>query len=290
MIVLLLAGAGVGAGVWMLASAFVPQRPDLVAALTGARKIGVPRPAVVSPGKGVQARLESALSRWRIATPDADLAVAGVTRGRFLLLRVGVVSGCLLLGQIYTAVVWALDLGISPALPQVMFLLLAIIGWVAVGFWVKDLAAARRRQMRFALVSYLTLVALHRAAGSAMGEALAVAATASPAWTFRRIGERIARSSRSGESPWSGLADLAEELGIKELSDIASIAHTAGTGGAGVYGTLMARAGSLRRELQKREETLAVQAATKLALPRVLLVLVSIGFMAFPAAMKLLVA
>ena len=137
--------------------------------------------------------------------------------------------------------------------PAAVGLILAAVTWLTVGVVVHAQAESRRREMRYALVSYLTLVALHRAAGQAMGKSLELAATSSSAWTFQRIAQRMALATRSGSNEWAGLAGLAAELGIDELSDLASIADTAGVAGAGVYSTLMARAQSLRHELQTKE-------------------------------------
>ncbi len=291
LIELLLAGAGVGVGLWMLLLVLVPERTDLVTALQRPRRIVSLQPLLIeetASGKGLaglQERVERRLARLQLSTPDGDLAVAGISRGRFLLIRVAAVLGALLCGQVYSLALLALGLGIPIAVPQLLFLVVAVVAWFSVGLWVRELAANRRREMRYALVSYLTLVALHRAAGLAMGAALRTAASSSRA--FRRIRDRIDRSARAGESAWIGLADLAAELGIDELSDIAAIADTAGTQGAGVYMTLMARASSLRRELQKAEETLAAQTSTKLAIPRVLLAFATFAFLLFPALMSL---
>lgn len=293
LIELLLAGAGVGAGLWMLLLVLVPERTDLVTALQRPRRIVSLQPLQIeqtASGRGLaglQERVERRLARLQLSTPDRDLAVAGISRGRFLLIRVAAVLGALLCGQVYSLVLLALGLGIPIAVPQLLFGVVAVVAWFSVGLWVRELAANRRREMRYALVSYLTLVALHRAAGLAMGAALRTAAASSSSRTFRRIRDRIDRSARAGESAWIGLADLASELGIDELSDIAAIADTAGTQGAGVYMTLMARASSLRRELQKAEETLAAQTSTKLAIPRVLLAFATFAFLLFPALMSL---
>lgn len=292
LIELLLAGAGVGAGLWMLLLVLVPERTDLVTALQRPRRIVSLQPLQIeqtASGRGLaglQERVERRLARLQLSTPDRDLAVAGISRGRFLLIRVAAVLGALLCGQVYSLVLLAFGLGIPIAVPQLLFGVVAVVAWFSVGLWVRELAANRRREMRYALVSYLTLVALHRAAGLAMGAALRTAASSSSR-TFRRIRDRIDRSARAGESAWIGLADLAAELGIDELSDIAAIADTAGTQGAGVYMTLMARASSLRRELQKAEETLAAQTSTKLAIPRVLLAFATFAFLLFPALMSL---
>jgi len=292
LISILLAGGAVGLGMWIIAIGLVQPRPDLVATLTA------PRPVTASRRQELQtlsrqrfrAGLEDRLGRWQIAVPSKDLAILGLAKGRFLLWRIGVALLLLLTGPLYAVLIWALGAGVPYVVPQLFGLVAAGIGWYSVGVWIRDRSSTRRRQMRYALVSYLTLVALHRAAGLGMGAALARAAESSPAWTYRRIGDRIASSAREGESPWTGLSDLALELGINELADLASIAHTAGQRGAGVYSTLMARAASLRRELQKQEETAAAQTTTYLVLPMLLMLIAAMGFLAYPALTTFLTA
>jgi len=287
---LLGAGAAVGLGVWIVVAGLVQPRPDLVATLTAPRPISASRreQQAAEVHRPLRARIEDRLSRWQIAVPQKDLAILGMSKGQFLLWRVGVVVVLLLSGQLYTLLLWIVGGRLSFAFPQIVGVVAAGVGWYAVGVMVRDRAAGRRRQMRYALVSYLTLVALHRAAGLAMGAALSAAATSSPAWTYRKIGDRIAASSREGESPWVGLSALASELGIHELSDLASIAHTAGRRGAGVYSTLMARASSLRRELQKQEEAGAAQMTSYLVLPLLLMLIAAMGFLAYPALVNFL--
>lgn len=285
----LASGAAVALGVWIVIVAFLQPRPDLVGTLAAARPVTPSRrlQTQVVARQRWQAAIEDRLGRMRIAVPAKDLAILGLSKGRFLLRRVGVSMLLLLTGPVYATLFWAVGLNLSFVFPQVLGILLAVTGWFVVGMTVRDRAIKRRREMRYALVSYLTLVALHRAAGLGMGAALTAAAEESPAWTFRRIGDRIAATAREGESPWVGLAELAGELGIHELGDIASISHTAGNRGAGVYSTLMARASSLRRELQKSEEAAAAATSTYLVLPMLLMLIAAMGFLAYPALINL---
>ena len=287
----LLIGAVGGVGVWMVIVAVIAPRPDLVAALA-------PRPVTASQRATptlarpvLRVRIEDRLGRLgtKIAVPARDLAILDLSRGRFMLRRIGVVLVLFLLGPLGSALIWVLGDGVTLTAPVVFGVFAAVVGWVATSMLTRDRAAARRRQMRYALVSYLTLVAMYRASGLAMEPALLRAASSSPAWTFKKIGDRIASSSREGESPWTSLSNLAGELGINELADLASIAHTAADRGAGVYSVMMARASSLRRELQKLEEAAAARATTYLKLPMLLLLLAAMGFLAFPALSNFLI-
>ena len=287
----ILAGATVGAGVWMLIVALVQPRPDLVSALAPRPVTASQRTSLTLIRPPLRIRIEDRLGRWArpIAVPARDLAILGLPKGRFMLSRIGVALLLLLTGPLYTALIWVLGGGVALAAPNAFGVVAAVVGWFVTSMVTRDRATARRRQMRYALVSYLTLVALHRASGLGMEAALSSAANSSPAWTFKRIGDRIASSSREGESPWTSLSNLAGELGINELADLASIAHTAAHRGAGVYSVLMARASSLRRELQKLEEAAAAQATIYLKLPMLLLLVAAMGFLAFPALSNFLI-
>lgn len=282
-----------GAGIWMLAAAAAPQRADLSTVLTQDRRPRRIDPTVVVDvdqprwAERLQTTLEVRLAKTRLTTPDTDLHVVEMTRGRFLVIRVAVALGGLILGPVYMAIFQIMGTGIPLAVPAIAGIGLAAAGWFVPASVVNGKAAARRREMRYALVSYLTLVALHRAAGEGMTGALNRAAESSPAWTFRRIGAQVDSAMRSGMAAWDGLALLAVEMGIDELADLASIADVAGSQGGGVYSTLLARARSLRFELQSQEEADATAASGRMVIPKVGLGLVSMLFLMYPAVLSI---
>jgi hypothetical protein len=291
---LLVAGGAVGFGATLLVAVLVPQRPDLVAALNAARTPAAPTGAVPSgpatAGAGWRIRLQSwqaSIEAWlaatRLTAPESDLRVVGKSRGEFLLTRVGFAAAGLLIAPVYTLIFTAFHLGVPVAVPVIAGLIAAAVAWLAVGAHVTGKAAAARREMRHALVAYLQLVALHRAAGAGIGAALDQAATASDTWAFRRIAAAIASATRAGRTHWYGIANLADELGIQELADLSAIAASAGTTGAGVYTSLLARAGSLRAQLQADDTAAAAIASTRMAIPKALLAAATMAFLIYPA-------
>lgn len=227
-------------------------------------------------------RLEDRLAGWRLTTPDEALALIEWTRGRFLLTRVGFTIAAVLIGPLFWVLVTIAVGSIAFAAPQGVSLLIGLGVWYGVGAWVTGQAAARKLEMREALISYLTLLALFKASGEGMLSALQQAATISDAWTFRRIDARLAASLRAGLSPESGLRQLGEELGISEISDVADIAATASMQGAGVFNTLLARAGALRNQMQSDAEAEAAGRSVQMAIPKVMLVMAGIGFLMYP--------
>jgi ABC-type multidrug transport system fused ATPase/permease subunit len=294
--VALVAGAAVGLGVGAMAYLVaVPQRP----ALAPLMKLAASRPQpalsmdVVLPQRrgGARGRLLATATRWVdvdwLTSPDADLAIIEKSRQQFLLERVGLTLIGLCIVPIWGVMMWALGVELPVLIP-----LLGSIAF-AVGFWclsinrVRVAAAERRREMRYALVSYLTLVALHRAAGEGAAASLELAARASDSWAFRRIDRQVSAALRSQKTEWQALQDLAHELQIDELADLSSIAETAGVMGAHIGPTLLARAGSLRHELMSKEQTAAAESTNRMVFPKMMLGFVLVGFLLFPPFVNL---
>jgi ABC-type multidrug transport system fused ATPase/permease subunit len=294
--VALVAGAAVGLGVGAMAYLVaVPQRP----ALAPLMKLAASRPqpalsmdVVLPQGRGgARGRLVAMATRWVdvdwLTSPDADLAIIEKSRQQFLLERVGLTLIGLCIVPIWGVMMWALGVELPVLIP-----LLGSIA-LAVGFWflsinrVRVAAAERRREMRYALVSYLTLVALHRAAGEGAAASLELAARASDSWAFRRIDRQVSAALRSQKTEWQALQDLAHELQIDELADLSSIAETAGVMGAHIGPTLLARAGSLRHELMSKEQTAAAESTNRMVFPKMMLGFVLVGFLLFPPFVNL---
>ena len=279
----------------------VPERSDLVAALRQPRTPLIGSAVATVPGavegatvhRSVWHRLRGwaeqrlAAVSW-LHTPDDDLRVMGISRGTFLLARVGAAAAGLLVGPLYMVVFSVFGLSVPFAVTGLFGLVMAAAAWVILGAVIHDQAQKRRRAMRYALVGFLTLVALHRAANRAMGQALDRAAQSSDTWAYRTIARRMQVAVRGGSNEWAGLQDLGVELGIDELADIADIADLGGSAGASVYSTLMARAQSLSRELQISEEEDATAASSRLAVPKVLLTVTMAAFLLFPALLRLM--
>ncbi len=289
-----------GAAATALLFAFASERTDLVTALRQPRTpllagSGPASSTGEAPDAGrptdlaqIQIWLQTRLERvgW-LRAPDKDLRILQMSRGAFLLNRVVAATAALLIGPLYTLVFRLIGLSLPFAATMLFGLIMAGLAWFAMGVLVHDRAVRRRREMRYAMVGFLTLVALNRAAGRAMGQSLERAANSSRSWPFRMISQRMVAAVRGGTSEWAGLAELSTELGVEELADIADIADLANHAGAGVYSTLMARATSLRRELLARERESAAAASKNLALPRVLLTVTMAAFLIFPALLRL---
>ncbi len=291
----LAAGGAAGLGIAMIVAALVPGRPDLLAALRMPGQTGTARQPTqaglqAEPTSGIaamQARFETWLAATHLTTPDGDLAVIGMRRGEFLLTRVALPAATLSVGPIYLLIFTAFGLHIPAVVPAGIAALCAAVVWVAVGSHTAGKAEQARLEMRHSLVAFLQLVALQRAAGAGPGAALDDAAASSPLWTFRRIKGAIDSATRAGHSHWQGIADLAEEMGVDELADLSAITAGAGTQGAAIYDTLLARATSLRAQLQTDEIAAAQVASGRMSIPKAVLATATMAFLLYPAITQL---
>lgn len=284
-------GAAIGIGVYLLvAHLLVADHVSLSDALR-------PRPVATavaeqSPQRSWGARAQDAITHrleglvW-LRSPDTDLALIDWSRGRYVYTRVVGAVAVLLAGPVLAAGWVVIGSGLPPSVPVGIGFVGAVFTWLAVGMWVRDQAAARRGEMRQALVSYLTILALYLAAGEGRQAAMTHAARVSQAWTFRRIDARIATSIRAGRPPEAGLGDLATELGVDEIADTAGIIHTASTQGAQVFETLLARANGLRQQLLTEAQAVEAARTIKTALPKTMLMFATLAFLLYPAVITI---
>ncbi len=156
-----------GLGCWLAASELWPAGPNLRAALdrlNGSDPAGGP-----DPGTGLAVRLglrlESA-APW-LPVPAADLRLLDQNTSDWLATKVAVGAAGLavmpvatgLMALMGTPVTWTLPVGASLAVGAVLFFVPDLVTRVT--------ATSRRTDFRYALTSYLDLVALERRAGPA---------------------------------------------------------------------------------------------------------------------------
>ena len=286
----LLPGAGVGLGLALLAREVWPAPPDLHAALRRleprARATAMPAapPAQATPID----RLVGVVREIRaVRIPERDLALIGQTPTEHLRRKLLAGAAGFALPVILTAACSLL--GITPpiTLPLLLSVLLAVGLWLIPNQEVRTRAAAARIEFRHATTAYLDLVALERAGDAGPSEALERAAQVGNGWAFARIQDALERARARGVAPWVGLKDLSSDLALPELADVADIVELAGTEGAAVYGTLRARAASLRTELLATQKDAANTDSERLVVPGTVLVLLMVLFMSLPAMARI---
>lgn len=259
-----------GLGIFIAVRELVPAPSRLDAALArldlGAALEPGPAPA---PAGRLAQRIASEL-HW-LPVPAADLALLGKDRASWIASKVG----CGLLGlaapPLLAGLASVAGVGLGWSAPAVISLLCGIGLFFAPDLATRVNAAERRTDFKRALTSYLDLVALERGAGAGPTEALEAAAEIGDGWAFRRISAALDAARRAGAAPWTALARLARETGIRELADVADIAEVAGQEGAKILDTLAARAASMRAEALAADRATAGSRSTTMVIPIALL-------------------
>jgi len=173
----------------------------------------------------------------------------------------------LLIFPILNLVLTAFGLGLAWSMPAILSLAAAVFLFVIPDIDIRRRAAAARAEFAQALSSYIDLVALCRRGGIGSTQSLEIAAQVGDSWVFLRLDEELYEAGRSGEAPWSALTRVSQQLGLAELGDLADIMTMTGDKGASVYTSLRAKAASLRSAQTSAEQSAAVEATEKLAIP-----------------------
>lgn len=266
-LLVIVSGALVGLGVFVVVSHLMPPGPSLDAALS--RIHGTASDNVLELSIRAFPRRMGMLS-W-LPVPTADLGLLGQDTERWMASKLI----CGLLG-LFVIPLFEVMLAMSGhhqslTLPAIASLALGTGLFFAPDLVVRVNAAEKRLDFRYALTSYLDLVALERGAGAGPTQALEAAAQIGGGWAFARIAGALAAARNAGRPPWDGLADLAEQTGVPELADLAEIAEVAGHEGASIMQTLAARAESMRAEALAATKAKAGSRSTTMVVPIALL-------------------
>jgi pilus assembly protein TadC len=295
----------IGVGVLLLAVGLLPPAPpDLRAALarldtapTGVYDTTPTWNGEASAG-GEGARWWQRSGTWvaartpvagPFAAPAADLRLLGVPPVSFAAARVAAATGGLALPGVLWTLTGLAGMTVPLAVPAVVGIGLAAAGWLLPAAVLRQRAAGARAGLRVALSAYLDLVALERAGAGSPVEALEAAAQVGHGPAFSLIRGRLLLAAHSGTSPYTALADLAEEIGVAELRDLADIAAIAADGAA-VYATLLAKSRSLRNAIGADAQAAANAASERLVFPVVLLGTGFLLLVFYPALARLLTA
>lgn len=287
-ILVVLAGAGTGLGLWLIVVGWFPRPPRLD------RALNPPSPAALDD-TGSQASVGWA-GRWgrpaagwlqRLGLPVAatrrDLAT--IDKPVEVHLAEQVTSGLfgLLLVPITAAALAATGIRIGALTCVGACLLGAGAGFMVPELSVRSEATAHRTAFRDALSSFLDLVVIGLAAGSGVDQALDEAAQvgSGPAYAELRYALTEARLARV--APWDILAALGRRIALPELQQLAATVGMAGTEGAKVRASLRSRALALRDRQLSSAEGEANAATERMSLPIVALFAGFLIFIGYPA-------
>jgi Flp pilus assembly protein TadB len=270
---MIVAGLLVGLALALLIGELVPAGPSLRAALGRlAETAALPR---VPPSSRLSSAVELAWRLRRLApwlpVPIEDLQVLGQGADEWLASKLALGLTGLVAFPCATAALSVGGIILPWSFPVIGSVALAAALFLAPDVVTRVNAAERRRDFRYALMSYLDLVTLERGAGAAPTEALEGAASVGRGWAFDRIAGALDEARKASYPPWEGLARLADQTGITELADLAEIAGIAGNEGARILDTLGARAESMRAEALAQMKAQAGARSTTMVLPIALL-------------------
>jgi Flp pilus assembly protein TadB len=286
---LLIVTAGLlgGLACWVAVSELWPARPSLRAAV-GRLDVRAPDVQVLS-GSAVSRSLIwrfGAAARW-IPVPAGDLRLLGQRHDEWLARKVLLGLGGLAVCPVAVALAALGGRSLPWTIPVAGSLAIAAALFLAPDLVTRVNAAERRRDFRYALTSYLDLVALERGGGAAPPEALEAAAQIGDGWAFERIAAALDQARKAGRPPWEALGTLAAETGIPELADVAEIAAIAGNEGARILDTLSARAESMRAEALAAAKAQAGARSTTMVLPIAMLAAGFLMLLVFPEFYRL---
>jgi tight adherence protein C len=288
--VMLLAGAGLGFGILIVARSLHPARPMLAVAL---RQLNQPQVVVLDrriQGSRPLASAARAIGLQRLIGPSVatDLRLLGRSPDAHLArcLVVGLVSALVAPAIVGLLALAGIDLAVE--LPVALLLGMALAGILLPNVTVRTEAAKRRRSFNHSLSAFLDLVAVNLAAGRGIEGALDTAADAGRGWAFGEIRLALYRAKVMGETPWTGLDHLGEALGVSDLQELAASVSLAGDSGAKVRTSLAAKAQALRVKSLADAENAAQAATERMSLPVILLLCGFVIFIGFPAIMRVL--
>ncbi|AKL64195.1 MULTISPECIES: type II secretion system F family protein [unclassified Streptomyces] len=285
----IVSGAAIGAGAALLIREVLRPSPALGPAL---RHLNQPAPAPSTDGPASrdelwgQWLLEHLTDVPGVRIPHKDLALTGSTPARFLLTKVALAVGGLLLPPLST--IPLLLLGLPLYLPAIVGILAATVLWFAPDLALRDKAKRARAEFAHAMAAYLDLVALRRAGNVSAEQAMEQAAQVGRGWAFLRIQTALARSRVDKVPHWESLTRLTAELDLPVLDDLAAIMRQSADDGASVYATLRSRAKNLRTELLAAQAADANSDSEKMTAPGALLAVLVMLLIAFPAIIRML--
>ncbi|HEX6786251.1 MAG TPA: type II secretion system F family protein [Acidimicrobiales bacterium] len=282
-------GMVAGAGLWLAARGWWPARPSLAAALSsldrpasgaGAAVDGLARSTLRRGLRG----LALALHGERVAqrpTLAADLALLDRSPEAQAVDKLQTA----LFGAALPVVLWFISCFGRPlpvGLVAIASIALGVGGWFLADRQAATKAAARRRELRTVLATYLRLVTILLAGGSGTEEALQDAAAYGTGWGFALLRRCVTEARLSGRSPWSVLQSTAERMALDDLAEVAGAMTLAGEAGAQVRRSLDAAADALTsRELADVDAT-AASRTERMNAPVALLVIGFVVLVIFP--------
>lgn len=284
--VVVLAGALVGGGLWLMWTGWVPARPSLRWALD---RLGQPVPDIVPVSRdSFDARLGAKVRKIGLV----DQTVEAMRTDLRVLRRspdeqAAIIVAYGLLGFLWAPVVaagaWLVGVRLPIAIPLWLALAGAGIGVVTAIRTAKTTAAQRRRAFSHALSSFCDVTGMCLAAGRGVESSLETAAHTGHGWAFAELQTAMRAGYVRGDTPWEALGRLGEDADLPDLTELAAALSLAGEEGAAVRDTVTSKAKAIRERLTADAERTAATTTERMGVPATLLLLGFIIFLGFPA-------
>lgn len=291
MITVMLLGAGIGTGLWLLAVWLAPPRPALGTAL---HPPATPPSSVLDLDDRTWVRCVRPLASAQRASglPTAamvrDLEVTDTRVDDFLVQKAVLGLAGLVLPVLGAAGLAALGAGTGSQTPIALALSCAAAGFLLPDLRTRRRATRRRADFRHALSAFLDLVVISLAGGAGVDSALTGSSTIGRGWAFDTIRRALTTARLTRTTPWSTLRQLGTDLDITELTELAASVSLAGTEGARIRHSLTAKAAALRARQLTDAERRAGADTERMSLPVMALFLGFLLFIGYPAVSQVL--
>jgi Flp pilus assembly protein TadB len=289
MIVLLL-GAGCGAGLWCWWTGTRPATPALTAAMTPRQPTAEAGPAPAQgSGAGWSARAGRRLVPLlaRSGLPGTKTAAAlrtlRIPMERHLAEKATAALAGLVFPELLAFVGMLAGVRVGWVLPAGTAVLLAALLFWAPDHTVRQDAERHRTEVRHALSAFLDLTVVGLSGGSGIEQSLRSAADAGQGAAFATFRRALREAELTSTAPWGPLARLGEQLGVAELPELAATVALAGNEGARIKASLASKAATLRGHLLSDAEAAAASATERMSVPVVGLFAAFLIFMAYPS-------
>ena len=279
MILVIVAGIGVGAGMLLVLRGLFPAPLTLRAALdalSGTRND--PSLDHLSGGTNGARNMVARLLEVNVAKIPRlaemvvpDLAITATPPETFAIKVVGYGVAMALMVPLLAIGAATAHIDVSLAVPVLGVLVLGVGGAALPFIDLHTAAERRRRHFCHSLATYASLVSMAMAGSMGWSSALEAAASVSSTdWAMDEIAQALLWSQAYHRPPWEGLDRLADRFALSDLSDLARSMAQAGDG-ARIRATLETKAASLRLSETTAAEHDAQAVTQKMLLPGVLL-------------------
>jgi hypothetical protein len=278
-ILVIVAGIGVGAGLLLVLRGLFPAPLTLRAALdtlSGARNDR--SFDHLSSGTSGARRLAARLLEVNVAKVPRlaqivvpDLAITATPPETFAIKVVAYGVALALMVPLLAIGAAMVHINVSLAVPVLGVVVLGAAGAALPFIDLHSAAERRRRHFCHSLATYASLVSMAMAGSMGWSSALEAASSVSSTdWAMDEIAHALLWSQAYHRPPWEGLDRLAERFALPDLSDLARAMAQAGDG-ARIRATLETKAASLRLSETTAAEHDAQAVTQKMLLPGVLL-------------------